>query len=664
MAASEGAAAHLGAVVDMHRALLLLALPDAAGFAFREPRARWTMPYDALSQKGLSRKLKFAVDPQFCSTVKPRFIESMRMSPLGLESSLVRCEELQETLIRAFNAWGFNNKRIGFYNVTFQCSEAELASQSCAEAEIFISARAPQNEAETKQIAVTSLATSAEPPIDTADPPKVIEGEHTITQANITFMIRDGACYYLDDRFCKWIVERDYNVNILMIVIFVAMEVVGWALLFWRGYVLLRQRVKYGKEKMLKVLLSHLSHIHVTWTLAICIIFPIAGYAGLFNPCLGCYSFEGITVHHVGVSLGLAPLDSAASVYGNVTNRGPMMQVKPLAVTEGQSLSEPPVDEQTCQLAHLMPPLADSLLEPIPDWSEGCSGGTTIIGNHEYDYEPWTCGNRTSSVMLQPSPYHNRACLGKDDLDALNFLYPSCKGANLDEGGYAKPICVRSERNHIYINFVLMAGLPFICVAMLTFGGLLLARRHQRIRMRKAKLMEHCLLLWGDKAKAIFDRTDEEKKRKRQMKADHARALVEKLHLPDRHKMTHDSGLKTTFDPSRHAKNRRFTIARNPGSVIGEGSDGRSTGRWGANRRSKLTAVTGIFTGFSSRSSQSEPATMRPSLSVKNLRSSSTLGEGTNVEVASPRRGSDSTPAPPPEVPQRATQGGGAPSQP
>ena len=181
--------------------------------------------------------------------------------------------------------------------------------------------------------------------------------------------------------------------------------------------------------------------------------------------------------------------------------------------------------------------------------------------------------------------------------------------------------------------------------------------------MRKAKLMEHCLLLWGDKAKAIFDRTDEEKKRKRQMKADHARYLVERLHLPERHKMTHASGHRTTFDESRHAKNRRFTVEKNPGSVIGEGSDGLSTGMGGFKKRSTLAAVTGIFMGFSRRSSQSEPAKMRPSLSVKNLRSS-TLAEGTTVEVASPRRGSASTPAPPPGVPPRATQGGGAPSQP
>ena len=42
--------------------VVLLALPRVAGFAYTEPRARWTLPYDALSQEGLSRKLRFAVD--------------------------------------------------------------------------------------------------------------------------------------------------------------------------------------------------------------------------------------------------------------------------------------------------------------------------------------------------------------------------------------------------------------------------------------------------------------------------------------------------------------------------------------------------------------------------------------------------------------------------
>ena len=153
--------------------VVLLALPRVAGFAYTEPRARWTLPYDALSQEGLSRKLRFAVDPAFCEQVRPRFVESMRMAWAG-GSSLVRCEEIQETLVRGFKAWAFNNKHIDFYNVSWECSAEEIAAESCAAAEIFISASAPRAEAERDEAAVTTLETSTntsdgQPPRDTSD---------------------------------------------------------------------------------------------------------------------------------------------------------------------------------------------------------------------------------------------------------------------------------------------------------------------------------------------------------------------------------------------------------------------------------------------------------------------------------------------------------------
>ena len=66
------------------------------------------------------------------------------------------------------------HKHIDFYNVSWECSAEEIAAESCAAAEIFISASAPRAEAERDEAAVTTLETSTntsdgQPPRDTSD---------------------------------------------------------------------------------------------------------------------------------------------------------------------------------------------------------------------------------------------------------------------------------------------------------------------------------------------------------------------------------------------------------------------------------------------------------------------------------------------------------------
>jgi hypothetical protein len=505
--------------------VVVLALPRVAGFAYTEPRARWTLPYDALSQEGLSRKLRFAVDPAFCEQVRPWFVESMRMSWAG-GSTLCRCEEIQETLVRGFKAWAFNNKHIDFYNVSWECSAEEIAAESCAAAEIFISASAPRAEAERDEAAVTTLETSTntsdgEPPRDTSDGGeggggKLIAGDRAINKANIRFILGDDACYYLDDSFCRALTSCDFDVKSLVLGVHVVCHVLGIGMLAWRVFRFGRSWKRKGKETAHKLLLKFLSRQWLTWVIGILIIFPNVTYFGLLVPCLDCVSFEALAVHQVGIALGLAPLTDETATWG--------VAILP----EGGTV------DTTCGNAHLKP--------GVMGWSEACSGDG-----------PWTCSERDFSVMLRPSPYHNRACLSQDDLDALNALYPSCKGAN------TQPICIRSERNHVWINFVCMGCVPLVAVALLAFAGLLLARRRQQQRMKKASLMQHCLVLFGDKAKAIFDRTDELKKAQKEAKRQRAVSLVNNLQLPELHRIRFDRRASATSeaDPARVAANRR-----------------------------------------------------------------------------------------------------------
>ena len=517
--------------------VIVLALPrGVAGFAYTEPRARWTLPYDALSQEGLSRKLRFAVDPAFCEQVRPQFVESMRMSWVG-GSTLCRCEEIEETLVRGFKAWSFNNKHISFYNVSWECSAEDIAAESCAAAEIFISASAPRAEAERHEAAVTTLETSTntsdgEPPRDTSDGGeggggKLIDGDQAINKANIRFILGDESCYYLDDSFCRLLTSSDFDVKSPVLGIHVVCHVLGLGMLAWRVFRFGRRWKTTGKESAHKLLLKFLSRQWLTWVIGILLIFPNVIYFGLLLPCLDCVSFEALAVHQVGIALGLAPLTDEAATWGVAR------------LPEGGALNT------TCGNTHLKPGVAGSLLE-LTDWSEDCSGD-----------DPWTCSERDFSVMLRPSPYHNRACLSQDDLDALNALYPSCKGAN------SQPICIRSKRNHIWINFVCMGCVPLVAVASLAFMGLLLARRRQQQRMKKANLMEHCLVLFGDKAKAIFDRTDEKKKAQKEAKKQRAMSLVNNLQLPELNKIRdrRASGQTAEIDSSRFAaSNRRSSV--------------------------------------------------------------------------------------------------------
>ena len=314
----------------------------------------------------------------------------------------------------------------------------------------------------------------------------------------------------------------------LVLGVYVVCHVLGVGMLAWRVFLFGRSWKRKGKEAAHKLLLYFLSRQWFTWIIGILIIFPNVAYFGLLVPCLDCLSFEALAVHQVGIALGLAPLTDETATWGVAS------------LPEGATCDNG--DGPCCLVDGVLKPATPGSLLELTDWSEACSGD-----------DPWTCSERDFSVMLRPSPYHNRACLSQDDLDALNNLYPPCKGAN------TQPICIRSDRNHVWINFMCMGCIPLVALALLAFVGLLLARRRQQQRMKQANLMQHCLVLFGDKAKAIFDRTDELKKAQKEAKRQRAVSLVNKLDLPELHRIRFDrrASATTEADPARFAGNRR-----------------------------------------------------------------------------------------------------------
>jgi len=213
---------------------------------------------------------------------------------------------------------------------------------------------------------------------------------------------------------------------------------------------------------------------------------------GMLKSCIDCYSFEATAVHLIGQSLGIGVLEDGAATMSVLQRQDTS---PPSPVTMG-------MDDlgygRVCQNAYRTPAMGNSYLEET-DWTEECDS----------DDEPWTCKNRDFSVMLPLDYHHTRPCLSDDDLEALNWLYPSCYGANTE------PICVRADRNHTIIKVLALCGMPLFVMMLGTFLALLYSRRRQRKRLAKQKLMHHCLDLFGDKAKVIFDRTDALKKEKK-----------------------------------------------------------------------------------------------------------------------------------------------------
>jgi len=64
--------------------------------------------------------------------------------------------------------------------------------------------------------------------------------------------------------------------------------------------------------------------------------------------------------------------------------------------------------------------------------------------------------NRDTSVMFSVTKHRDRTCLTDDDLDGLNFLYPSCSAFR------TSPICQKQPQLLGYIRLAIAAAVPFV----------------------------------------------------------------------------------------------------------------------------------------------------------------------------------------------------------
>ena len=83
-----------------------------ASFDLSQSVVRWDLPPTSYTDVGLGSGISWALAPDFCEWLLPRFPEE----PFGRNSSIaiefVSCSELRDAVNRAFGTWAANHKKI------------------------------------------------------------------------------------------------------------------------------------------------------------------------------------------------------------------------------------------------------------------------------------------------------------------------------------------------------------------------------------------------------------------------------------------------------------------------------------------------------------------------------------------------------------------------
>lgn len=162
------------------------------------------------------------------------------------------------------------------------------------------------------------------------------------------------------------------------------------------------------------------------------VIFLPVFYYRIFIPCYDCYDFEATVAHEVGHVLGFHHPDAEweLNVHSNAT-----------------------MGAATC-----LNPMDSVYLNPTqtpPD-----------------------------SIMFSMTKHRAQTCLTQDDLQGLNFLYPTCEGGvqppdDLD----SDPLCIKSVRMSGWLRLLVAVMLPFTAVALVICGCQACVRKQLKDRM-------------------------------------------------------------------------------------------------------------------------------------------------------------------------------------
>jgi len=442
---------------------------------------RWSLPPNAYSNEGLASGISFALHRDFCKKLLPLFPESTT-AVSGVGDLFLTCTDLRDTVKRAMDTWAINHKKIYFRDVTDQCAHVE-SLEACQAAELFIVPDDPEGATTTQELAafVThNTATIDFNPYTTAG--FQLDTGLGVRDAKMTVRAPETAgefCWYLDTTFCygfhQWS-EADVDVvaisrTIGILLFFAALAIILCIFISACQYTLGKEhvpmenrvvsgdstinlyqrndpnhaRVEMGQHSDLSEnlecgskkctnLIDFLS-VMPMFTLLGCIFFLIFTpifYWRIFLPCVDCYDFEATIAHEVGHVLGFHHPDAEWEL--NLNARLEM-------------------NASTCERAM------------------------------DYVHLNLTEGKK-DSIMYSMTTNRDRTCLTADDLEGLNYLYPSCEGAVKPMIETGEPLCIKSKRLSGWLRLMYAVLLPWICVSLFIMLLQSIVRRHQRKRLK------------------------------------------------------------------------------------------------------------------------------------------------------------------------------------
>ena len=471
-------------------------------FGAAQPQSvvRWDLPPTSYTDVGLGSGISWALAPDFCEWLLPRFPEE----PFGRNSSIaiefVSCSELRDAVNRAFGTWAANHKKISFTDVTDECARhiAETGAAECDWVEVYLKPDL-SGYAEENGLAAYVQHRMEYARAGAAHSTAGAALADAIVVLNTTMHVRatDSFCWYLDTTFCynihRWEEVKDLDVVTMMRAFFAMLVVVSSIIVI---AVLVRIfaaacSCSAGRHRTASVeadaraaapnacvyhlcggprceaVLAYLAKMPVG-VLLCCLFFLMFApvfYYKVFLPCWcaapsltprhlpsltphlplrrDCYDFEATIAHEVGHVLGFHHPDQ----FPDANLR---------AARDADGVAPLPMDNASCWA-----PLQHVELGALP------SGADTI--------------------MHSTTKHRDRTCLTADDLEGLNYLYPICDGAATE------PNCVKTRRLGGWLRLAAAVATPYVVVSVALMMLQCIARGYQWRKVHELEETTHRL---------------------------------------------------------------------------------------------------------------------------------------------------------------------------
>ena len=251
-------------------------------------------------------------------------------------------------------------------------------------------------------------------------------------------------CWYLDNSFCYGFhkfYKTDIDIEALVVALFaITFGVASLALLLYMVLSMIRCS-EHGRQGLWDSI-EAASHAG-TFVVLLFLTMPPLCYTYIFRPCMDCYDFEAAVAHEIGHILGFHHPDVHPERNWNATV---------------------PMSSEICE---------DS-------WATAELTGVDLAGSIAAD-----------SIMNSLTKQQARACLTLDDLNGLNYMYPTCADQLTRNG---QPNCIKSKRNVGALRFAGLVAMPFMAAAALLLVIIIYANRRDAARFKRIQDNLHSVL--------------------------------------------------------------------------------------------------------------------------------------------------------------------------